>query len=497
MDALEARAVPAVQIVDPVLSAATAAPGQVVTVEARYRTENPANDDLNGLPQLRLHYDSSKFAFATGNVTDVLAANKFGGPTIEADTQDFDGNPATDKYLFFSWLSLTGENFPDFSQNPAPVLLYRANFTVAPGVAQGNTTFRFTGDPVDGSTFRGGSATVNFSTSPPPPPPTRANRYAVGAGFGGGPVVQVYDASNGQLLYSFLAFDPSFTGGVRVAVADVNGDGVPDVIAGTGPGAPTLVRVFDGATQGQVELFSVQPFEPSFTGGVYVAAGDLDGDGKADVVITPDEGGGPRVRVFRGGDFAQINDFFGIEDLAFRGGARAALADVNGDGVADLLVAAGFGGGPRIAVFDGRFLGGEPVKLFGDFFVFENTLRNGVFISGGDLDGDGFAEVIAGGGPGGGPRIFALSGRSLVQDGSQFAVANFFAGDVNNRGGIRPAVKNADGDNRADLFVGPGTEGGALVTGYLGKDIVPETVPPAAQQFISFDPAPVGGVYVG
>ena len=52
--------------------------------------------------------------------------------------------------------------------------------------------------------------------------------------------------------------------------------------------------------------------------------------------------------------------------------------------------------------------------MFGDFFAFEQTLRNGVFVAAGDLDGDGFAEVIAGGGPGGGPRVLALSGTDLL-----------------------------------------------------------------------------------
>src|SRR5205823_4264337 len=163
-------------------------------------------------------------------------------------------------------------------------------------------------------------------------------------------------------------------------------------------------------------LFNNAPFELGFTGGVYVAAGDVTGDGVPDVVITPDEGGGPRVRVFDGANrFAPVADFFGIDDPNFRGGARAAVGDVNGDGAGDLVVAAGFQGGPRVAGFDGRSLGaGSPVKVFGDFFAFEQTLRNGVFVAVGDIDGDGFADVIAGGGPGGGPRVTAFSGKSLL-----------------------------------------------------------------------------------
>src|SRR5690606_15300869 len=143
------------------------------------------------------------------------------------------------------------------------------------------------------------------------------------------------------------------------------------------------------------ELLNVFAFEESFRGGVFVASGDLDDDGFADIIITPDLGGGPRVRVISGRTGGTVADFFGIEDPNFRGGARAALGDLNGDRVTDLLVAVGFGGGPRVAAFDGARLFGAvppgfvPPKLFGDLFAFEETLRNGVFAAAGDLDGDG------------------------------------------------------------------------------------------------------------
>src|SRR5207244_13541920 len=78
--------------------------------------------------------------------------------------------------------------------------------------------------------------------------PLRAGVFAVAADSGGGPQVNVYDAATRTLLRSFLAYDASFTGGVRVAVGDVNGDGVPDIITGPGPGGGPNVRVFDSRT---------------------------------------------------------------------------------------------------------------------------------------------------------------------------------------------------------------------------------------------------------
>jgi hypothetical protein len=149
-----------------------------------------------------------------------------------------------------------------------------------------------------------------------------------------------------------------------------------------------------------------------------------------------------------------------------------------------------------VAGFDGKSLASGPVKLFGDFFMFEQTLRNGVFIAAGDLDGDGFAEVIAGGGPGGGPRVFALSGKGLVSGNQEIQLANFFGGDEANRGGIRVAVKDLDGDARADLVVGAGAGAGSRVTTYLGKDVGPNGTPPARNDFDTF-PGFTGGVFVG
>jgi len=74
----------------------------------------------------------------------------------------------------------------------------------------------------------------------------------VGADAGAQPRVKVYDAATRQLKLSFLAYESSFTGGVRVAAGDVTGDGIPDIITATGSGGGNRVRVFNGKTEAQL-----------------------------------------------------------------------------------------------------------------------------------------------------------------------------------------------------------------------------------------------------
>ena len=251
----------------------------------------------------------------------------------------------------------------------------------------------------------------------------------------------------------------------RVVAADFTGDGVDDVITATGPGELAMVRVFDGATGAELVAGGIVVFERSFTGGLNLAAGDFNRDGKADVVISADTGGGPRVQVLDAAQFQAgadptrglvLADFLGIEDGNFRGGTRVAFGDVNGDRTPDLVVAAGQGGGPRVAVFDGRSIapGVTPYRVVGDFFVFEAALRNGANVAVGDVDGDGRADLVAGGGPGGAPRVAVFNGSGIVSGqgiDSPRVVDFFVTGDTKSRNGTRVTVKDLDRDGRADV----------------------------------------------
>src|SRR5207247_942448 len=73
------------------------------------------------------------------------------------------------------------------------------------------------------------------------------------------------------------------------------------------------------------------------------SAGDLDGDGKADIIASQGQGPTARVRTFRGRDGAMTGDIAPVP--AGPNGVRVAVAVVDSDGKVDVLVAAGPGSG--------------------------------------------------------------------------------------------------------------------------------------------------------
>ena len=308
---------------------------------------------------------------------------------------------------------------------------------------------------------------------------------------------------NNSIRFTLTPFETTFTGGIRTASADFTGDGVADLAVASGPGRPGQVAVFDGVSQKLI--FTTIPFGGGFTRGVLVAAGDLNADGLADLIVTAEAGGGARVRVFQstGSGFFQRADYIALIDgngvpdsKIFRGGSRAAVSDINGDGYGDLIWAAGAGGGPRIATFDGKQLGsnGGP-KLSGDFFALSTTLRDGAFIAGGDFNGDGKQDIVAGGGSGAPPEVVIYSGIDLIQN-KYTKLADFTYGNPNTRQGVRVAVKDLDGDGRADLILGSAPTAGSHVTAYAGLNLGLGNPPTPLFEFDAF-PGFTGGVFVG
>ena len=159
------------------------------------------------------------------------------------------------------------------------------------------------------------------------------HRYvAVGAGSGGLPYVRLYDEDLNPVTEAFLAYASNFRGGVNVGVGDLDGDGSPDLVTGAGAGGGPHVRVFGTNQAVKWQFFA---YDQRFRGGVYVAVGDVDGDGAQEIVTGPGFGGGPHVRVMN--RYGQVKNQFFAFDSSKRAGVRVSVGDVDGDGRDEIL----------------------------------------------------------------------------------------------------------------------------------------------------------------
>jgi subtilisin-like proprotein convertase family protein len=279
-------------------------------------------------------------------------------------------------------------------------------------------------------------------------------------GPGGGPHVRALDLAGGADAANFYAYLPNFTGGVTVAVGDVNGDGVDDIVTGAGAGGGPHVRAFSLAGGVPTEAASFYAYPPDFLGGVTVAVGDVNGDGVDDIVTGAGAGGGPHVRAFSlaGGVLTEAASFYAYAP-GFLGGVTVAVGDVNGDGVDDIVTGAGAGGGPHVRAFS---LSGGGLAEVASFFAYDPVFLGGVNVAVGDVNGDGVDDLVTGAGAGGGPhvRTFTMIAGAVIE------VANFYAYLPGFFGGVNVAVGDVNGDGVGDIITGPGGSGGPHVRAF-------------------------------
>lgn len=172
----------------------------------------------------------------------------------------------------------------------------------------------------------------------------------VAASPGGGPHLTIH-APNGRVIGNFMAYARTFRGGIRLSAADLNGDGVKQILTGPEIGAPH-VQLF-GVQQGGVKRLTpgFYAFDPRFRGGLTVAGADTNNDGRDEIIVSPRTGAQATVKVYRGRDQAILKNFLAY-DGNFVGGAVIGGGDVDGDGRAEVLTVPGSFGAPQVRVFD-------------------------------------------------------------------------------------------------------------------------------------------------
>ncbi|MBU1890713.1 S8 family serine peptidase [Patescibacteria group bacterium] len=287
-------------------------------------------------------------------------------------------------------------------------------------------------------------------------------RVVVGANTGGGPHVRVF-SSAGINTANFFAYAETFRGGVNVAMGDVDGDGREEIVTAPGPGGGPHIRVFSLNGTYEKDFFA---YSSNFHGGVNLAVGDLDG-GKAEIVTVPMSSGGPNVRVFgyRSGEYEPTTENFMAYADSFRGGVSVTVADLEGDGIGEIVTAPLSNGGPQLRVFGYRSGVFRPVIL--GLMAYADSFRGGVTLASGDVDGDGKDEIITGIASAGGPhiRIFGRQPNQAIE----LEHPGFMAFAPGFRGGTSVATVDYQSDGIDEIVVAVRDDGNPLVR-YFNRD---------------------------
>jgi len=162
--------------------------------------------------------------------------------------------------------------------------------------------------------------------------------YITGTGPGRAALVRIWD-SQGTLLTQLSPF-PGYTGGVFVDTGDVNDDGQLDLIVSTAGKTTGRVQVYEFINGGPQLLADFTPFGPLYSGPVQIASGDITG-GTAEEIITAQGNGGQTVKAF---EFdPTVSSAFEIRSFqpyaaSYTGGVTVAAANIdNTDGYAEII----------------------------------------------------------------------------------------------------------------------------------------------------------------
>jgi predicted lipoprotein with Yx(FWY)xxD motif len=296
-------------------------------------------------------------------------------------------------------------------------------------------------------TFSGDSAGASFGVSVSGAGDVNADGYAdviVGAhgddnnGADSG-IARVFSGANGAILYTFNGDSAGDSFGYSVSEAgDVNADGYADVIVGAldddnnGKANSGSARVLSGATGSILYTFNGDSAGDSF-GWSVSGAGDVNGDGYADVIVgaNQDDNNGAdsgSARVFSGANGAILYTFNGDSAVDRFGTSVSGAGDVNADGYADVIVGAYLDDNNGDTSGSARVLSGANGSILYTFNGDSAGDSFGFSVSGaGDVNGDGYADVIVG--AHGDDNNGANSGIARVLSGANGSILYTFNGD--------------------------------------------------------------------
>ncbi len=269
--------------------------------------------------------------------------------------------------------------------------------------------------------------------------------------------VRGYIPGNG-LVFAFDAYGVDKYG-VNVASGRIDGEPGDEIITGPGPGAVFGPQVRAFTSSGTAVTGASFLAYGTNRWGVNVSAGDLDGDGSDEFVTGagPGEVFGPHVRAFSY-DSGTISSVPGVSYFAYgtpKWGVNVTCGDIDGDGFDEIITGAGPGAvyGPHVRGWNVD--GGPAVSISAVSFLAYGTNKYGVNVACGDLDGDGIDEIITGAGPG---VVFGPHVRGWNVDGGTVTPLpgiSFFAYDTSEYG-VEVGAGDLDGDLVDEILTGQG-----------------------------------------
>jgi len=197
---------------------------------------------------------------------------------------------------------------------------------------------------------------------------------------GSEPKILILD-NEGNIKSSFMAYSPDFYGGVNIAVGDVNGDGIDEIITAPLEGGGPHVRVFDKT--GKV-LDQFMAYADNFYGGVNIAVGDVRNSGIVNIITAPYSNHIPEIKVFKNG--RSIHRFLAY-DKSITGGVKLTVGDINNDNWKEIITVPD-NNTPTIKLFN--FKG----RNKGEFLAYSKYLKTGIDIKARDYSGDGIPELL-------------------------------------------------------------------------------------------------------
>ena len=276
------------------------------------------------------------------------------------------------------------------------------------------------------------------------------NEIITGTSEGFGPQISIFDG-NGNVVNRFFAYAEHLRSGVRVATCDLDMDGTSEIVTAPGKGGRPHIRIFNASGEPTVHpgFFAL---DGKFQGGANIGCGDVNLDGRAEIIVAASPGGGPHFTVhnYKGELVASHMAY----DENFRGGIKLATADFNNDDRYEILTAPEVGA-PHVQMFN--TLENEVVRLNPGFYAFHPDFRGGLSIAGGDVDGDDKEEIIVS------QRTEGQAWVKVYEGQDQSIMKTFLAYPPGFMGGAVVASGDTDGDGKDEVMTMPGSGGSPQV----------------------------------